>query len=379
MAWDYLLQYSEPFRVKANIAELTVELINGSRVRLFGGDNPDALRGLYHDGVLIDEPGQMKPRLWPEIIRPALSDRKGWAVFTGTPAGKNEFWDIWDTAQEDPDWYKLMLKWQDTNILDKGEIEAARSMMGEDEFEQEFNCSFDAAIRGSYYGHDINKAMAEGRIGNVPYVPGVEVQTCWDLGFTDDTVIWFFQVIKRRPQFFDCHATSGESIDDIVLTLHRKRDEYGLKYGNYYLPHDARAKSLQTGKSIIQQLLLHDVRGRIVPSMSVQDGVQATRKMLATSSLDADKCRVGIEALRQYQREWDEDKKAFRQRPRHDWTSHYADGIRVGALGYREDYSPSIIELPEKYKARPLISNGVQLDKLWDTVKRPVGRWNTRI
>lgn len=371
VAWDYLLRYSAPFRIKANIAELQVELFNGARVRLFGGDNPDALRGLYHDGVVMDEPAQMKPRLWPEIIRPALSDRRGWAVFIGTPNGKNEFWEITEEAKDNPaEWFFMDLRSSRSGILPQRELDDARRMMDEDEYNQEYECSFDAAIRGSFYGKTLLRAEAEGRIAAFPYQPGVRVHTAWDLGFTDDTAIWFFQVSRRVPRFFDCYSVSGHSIDDIVGTLGEFRSRYGCVYDKYYLPHDARATSLQTGKSIQQQLLAHDVRGHIIPALSVQDGIQATRKMLDVAEFDRDGCKVGLEALRQYQREYDEEKKAFRQRPLHSWASHYADAIRIGALGYDEEYGiPAAAPyVPEKYRPKPPMSEGVTLDELWKTL-----------
>jgi hypothetical protein len=374
VAWDYLLQFSAPFRKKANIAELSVDLFNGSRCRLFGGDNPDALRGLYHDGVLLDEPAQMKPRLWPEIIRPALSDRKGWAVFMGTPRGKNEFWEIVEGAKKDPEWFLMILKASESGILDQKELDAARGMMDEDEYNQEYECSFDAAIRGSFYGKQINTMGS--RLGSWPFTPGHKVHTCWDLGFTDDTVIWFFQVIHSRPIFFDCYAASGQKLSVYVDALHSARENYGklcppdqpFEFGEFYLPHDARAHSLQTGKSMQEDLLKHDVRARIVPELSVQDGIQATRKLLDVCCIDETKCFVGVEALRQYQREWDEDKKTFRQKPRHDWTSHYADGLRMGAIGYREDYTPPAVFVPPRLRPRALITQGMQLNELWKQI-----------
>ncbi len=368
VAWDYLLRYSAPFRVKANIAELTVELFNGARVRLFGGDNPDALRGLYHDGVGLDEPAQMKPRLWPEVVRPALSDRKGWAVFTGTPAGKNDFWDVWDNAGRDATWFRLMLRASETGLLDEEELAAARADMDEDEYAQEYECSFDAAIRGSYYGKDMVRAAVEGRIGQFPFTPGFNVHTCWDLGYTDDTVIWFFQVIDKRPVFFDCYANSGLQMADYFDVLHTMRERYGFTYGEYYLPHDARAHSLQTGRSIQDDFITRQIRGHILPELSVQDGIQATRKMLNVACFDEKACFVGLEALRQYQREWNEDKKSFSQKPRHDWTSHYADSLRIGAIGYNESYeAPKVFRLPET-RIMPPMSAGVQLNELWKTI-----------
>lgn len=368
VAWDYLLRYSQPFRKKANIAELTVELFNNSRISLYGGDNPDAMRGLYHDGVVLDEPAQMKPRLWPEVIRPALSDRKGWAVFTGTPRGKNDFWDIWDKAGSDPDWFRLMLKASETGILPDHELANARATMDEDEYEQEYECSFDAAIRGSFYGKQMVAALLEGRIGTYPYTEGFNVHTCWDLGYTDDTVIWFFQVINKRPVFFDCFAESGLAMSDYFDVLAEKRKKYGFRFGEYYLPHDARAHSLQTGRSIQDDFVARQIPARILPELSIQDGIQATRKMLGFACFDATACATGLEALRQYQREYNEDKKAFSQRPRHDWTSHYADSIRIGAIGYNEDYeAPKVFTFPQP-RIMPPISDGVTLDRLWDTI-----------
>jgi phage terminase large subunit len=373
VAWDYLLRFSAPIMVKANIAELSVEIKNArgttSRVRLFGGDNPDALRGLYHDGVIMDEPAQMKPRLWPEIIRPALSDRKGWAVFTGTPAGKNEFWDIYQQALKNPDaWFSMVLKASESGILDDEELAAAREMMDEDGYAQEYECSFDAAIRGSFYGKLMNAAEAEGRIGEFPYVPGHKVNVAFDLGIRDETVVWFFQVIGGNPRFIDCYGVSGVAISDILNTLAQKKASGGWQYGEFYLPHDARADSLQTGRSIQEQLHAANIRAQIVPSLSVQDGIQAVRLMLPHATFDAVNCRVGLEAMRQYQRMWDEETKTFRQKPRHDWASNYADSMRYAAIAYREEFDPGPAYIPERYKTKPNITDGMTLNALWETL-----------
>jgi hypothetical protein len=268
--------------------------------------------------------------------------------------------------------------------LDAEELPAAREMMDDDEYEQEYECSFDAAIRGSFFGKTINSMGA--RLGSWPFTPGHKVHTCWDLGFTDDTVIWFFQVIAQRPIFFDCYAASGQRLSVYIDALHEKREHYQkvcppdqpFQYGEYYLPHDARAHSLQTGRSMQEDLVKADIRARIVPELSVQDGIQATRKLLEVCCIDEQACFVGVEALRQYQREWDEDKKAFRQKPRHDWTSHYADGMRMGAIGYREDYREPAIFVPPRLRPRALITEGMKLSELWKQI--PLNpRRNTRI
>jgi len=385
VAWDYLLRYSEGMRVHASIADLTITLHGDKKISIHGADNADNLRGQYFDGIVIDEPGNMKPSEFTEIIRPALSDREGWAVFIGTPNGKNEFWDYNELARKAPKgiydgWFYLNLKASQSGILPQKELDDAATIMSEDEYAQEYENDFGAAIRGSYYGNELKRSEAEGRIGDFPCL-GAELltHTCWDLGYTDDTAIWFFHVQQNRPRFFDYLEVTQHSIPEIVTLLHEKRDFYGLRYGQYYLPHDARAKSLQTGRSIMEQMLALGVRARISPEMSVQDGVQAVRKMLPIADFDAAGCDKGLEHLRQYQREWDEARQVFRPRPLHDKTSHAADSIRIGALGYQEDYGPAKVYIPEKLRPKPKISDGVQLNKLWDTVKRPVGRWGTRI
>lgn len=345
VAWDYLLRYSENVRTSANVSELQVELLNGSRIRLYGADNPDALRGLYLDGVVLDEVADMRPRVWGEIIRPLLADRKGWAVFIGTPRGKNEFWNIFQQSKGDG-WLSVVLKASETGIVDRQELAESAKTMSEDQYLQEWECSFEAAILGAFYGRELRQLDEAGRITDVPYDPAVPVHTAWDLGFTDDTAIWWYQVIRGEVHFLEHYAASGLGMDDYFALIKSKPYRYGL----HHLPHDAKAKTLAAkGKSV--QEMAWDALGknvRIVPDLSVQDGIQAARAMLARAWFDKG-TEEGIEALRQYQREWDEDKKAFRERPRHDWTSHTADAFRMAAVAWKEEAKPA---LPQVFKYR---------------------------
>jgi len=136
VAWLYLLRFSENVRVKANASELWIELVTGARIRLFGADNAEALRGMYLDGIVLDEYADMKPRVWGEVIRPLLADRQGWAVFIGTPKGKNNFWDVYDSAQQSPNWHVTTLRASETNLLPASELDDAKSMMSEDQYLQ---------------------------------------------------------------------------------------------------------------------------------------------------------------------------------------------------------------------------------------------------
>lgn len=345
-AWTYLKQFSWPLLAGApNESELRVDLVTGDRIRLYGADNPDRLRGLYLDGVVLDEYADMKPRLWREIVRPALADRKGWATFIGTPKGKNEFWDIWDRAQGDRDWFTLMLKASETGLLAKEELADAQKTMSEDEYAQEFECSFEAAIKGAYYGKLMAKAAQEGRIGRVPHDPAVAVHTAWDLGIGDSTAIWFGQRVAKEWHIIDFIENDGTGLDWYVQRIR----ERPWTWGTHLLPHDAEARELGTGKTRVETLRSLELPGtiQVVPLQNVDDGINATRLLLPRCWFDAEKCKAGIEALRQYRKDWDEEKKTFRDRPRHDWASHAADAFRQLAQAEPRGTGWSKIEQPK--------------------------------
>ena len=337
VAWGYLKRYSEPICQATNEAELQIDLVTGARIRLFGADNADAMRGLGFDGVFMDEYGDFRPSVWGSVIRPTLSDKQGWAVFAGTPKGKNQFWDIFDIARANPaEWFSLVLKASQSGILPEGEIEAVRAQITPDQFEQEYECSFEAAILGAFYGIEMREANEQGRITAVPHDDAIPVHTAWDLGFKDDTAIWWFQVVRGEVHVIDYYSASGANIEDLATVVSSKPYNYGV----HHLPHDARAKTLAAqGKSIVEQLAshlgLHALR--IVPNLSVQDGIQAARMTLPHCYFDAGKCKEGIEALRQYEREYDEDTKAFRKNPKHNWASHGADAFRMLAIAWRDE------------------------------------------
>lgn len=336
VAWDYLKAFSRPVPgISINEAELRVDFPNGSRIQLFGADNADSLRGLYFDGLVADEYGDWKPSVWEYVIRPALADRSGWAIVIGTPKGRNAFHGMWELAQRAPGWFSLRLKADETRILAPAELEALREEMSPDAWRQEMDCDFDAAIPGAIWGRELVALEDSGRVRAELHDEALKVHAVLDLGYSDDTAIWWFQVGKEL-RLIDCYASHGMSIAHYNDVLRAKPYQYGEWL---WLPHDARAKSLQTGRSIEEQLRALGWKTRIVPELSLQDGVQAARLTLADCWFD-EQCREGLEALKQYQREFDETKKTFRDRPRHDWTSHYADAFRYAALVWREEMRP---------------------------------------
>jgi hypothetical protein len=333
IAWTYLKEYTAfiPGR-KVNESELWIELPGGARIRIYGADNPDRLRGIYLDGVVLDEFGDMDPTIWSQVIRPALSDRKGWACFIGTPKGKNTFHKLWTEAEKDEDWTRLELKASETGLLDAKELADARKMMSEDEYAQEYECSFEAAVRGAYYGKEFNALEASEQLTTVPHDPRLQTHTAWDLGVADSTVIWFIQTHGRETRVIDVLKGEGVGLDWYAKRL-QERD---YLWGNHYLPHDVEVRELGTGKSRKEVLEGLGIKVTVCPNIPVEDGIQATRMLLPTCWFDAVKCKEGIEALRMYRRDWDDKRQEFRVHPLHDWTSHYADAMRYFAVGHSE-------------------------------------------
>jgi hypothetical protein len=342
VAWDYALEYTRDIpQIKVNHSELRIDFPNGARFRLFGADNYNAMRGLYFDAVVLDEMADFPASAWPTVIRPAIVDRKGRATIIGTPKGKNEFWEMYDYAKSHPEWWCRMFKASETNILDADELEEAKRTMGEDRYEQEFECSFEAAIQGAYYAQEMKTATTTGRVTNVPYDPAVGVTTAWDLGIGDSTAIFFAQYVGQEIRIIDYYESSGVGLDHYAKVLSEK----GYHYVEHILPHDVQVKELGTGKSRIETL---DALGisdiTIAPKLAVDDGIQAARSMIARCWFDEEDCARGIEALRQYRREFDERLKTWRGRPLHDWTSHGADAFRYLAVGKqtRQDWGEPI-------------------------------------
>lgn len=332
VAWEYIKRFAAPIISDKNESELWVELVNGARIRVHGADNPDRLRGAYLDGVILDEYADMRPGVWGEVIRPMLADRQGWATFIGTPKGKNEFWSTCQRAERDPAWFHAILKASETGILPESELDDARADMAPEQYEQEFECSFDAAILGAYYGHQIAEAEREGRIGEFPADELFPVHTAWDLGIGDSTAIWLWQAVPGGLRVIDHIEASGKSLPWFVAELNARSHAYGTDF----VPHDARARELGTGKTRVETLVDLGRKPQIAPHVSIEDGINAVRQMLPRMRFHEPDCADGIEALRQYRTDYDEKLKAFKNRPRHDWTSHTADAARYMALAYRE-------------------------------------------
>lgn len=353
VAWGYLKHFTAGIPgVTAHESELRVDLPNGGRVRLYGAENYDRMRGIYLDGAIMDEYGDMDPRVWPEVIRPALSDRQGGATFIGTPKGRNGFYELgygnpetsWLGAVNDPDWFTMTLKASETAIIPQAELDDARKIMTPEQYEQEYECSFDAAIVGSYYGRELAELERQGRIRSAPWEPSLPVYTAWDLGLDDATAIWFVQAAGSEVRVIDYYETNNTALSDIARELLNGRR---YTYAEHILPHDAEIRELMTAKSRKESLEALGLRPiTIATRQSVEEGINAARQMLPKCVFDAEKCRRGLEGLKQYRREWDEKRKTFKTTPLHDWSSHGADAFRYLAMMFAPKAKPQPIKYP---------------------------------
>lgn len=334
VAWDYLVKYADPLGGSSNISELRVDFW-GRRIQLYGSDNPEALRGQYFDGVILDEIGDQNPKIWTDIVRPALADRKGWCLFIGTPKGHNHFKELRDRAEKEEGWGLLEFKASETGVVDETELKAARNEMGEDKFRQEFECSFDAAVEGSYYGQILNELEDKKHMQEIPREELSRTFTAWDLGMGDSTSIWVAQLVGTEVRLIDYYENHGVGLDHYVKWI---RDNDYIK-AEHILPHDVRVRELGSGKSRLEMLEEAGLEIKIAPRMGLDDGIQAVRRLLPRCWFNVPQVQTGLNCLRNYRRDYDEKRKIFYERPLHDWSSHGSDSFRYLALGLDEGHS----------------------------------------
>jgi hypothetical protein len=304
-----------------------------------GSDNFDSLIGSPPIGLVFSEYAVADPRAWT-MLRPILAENNGWAIFPFTPRGRNHGWALRETARVEDNWLLDEKTVEQTGVFQPEALESERRELirehgpddGEAYFQQEYYVSFAAAVRGAYYAALMERAEADGRLCGVPYDGAGLVTTAWDIGVGDSTAIWFMQSIGRELRAIDYYESSGLPLAHYASVLKAK----GYSYDRHILPHDAAARELGTGKSIEELLRSMDFNLQIAPKMSVDQGIQATRTIIPRIYFDQKKCERGIAALRQYRADYDEEKKVLANRPRHDWTSHAADALRMYAVAHRD-------------------------------------------
>lgn len=322
---------------------MKMNIRGGSIFQVGGSDKPDSLRGGNPKMVVFSEWAEQDPYAW-DVIEPILRENKGIAIFNTTPKGDNHARALFEYAKDNPQWYVQTLNAIDTGIWDVNGLEHLKQdiikrfdSMGRSEaealayFEQEYMCSFNSPIIGSYYGDNIRKAEESGRIIHVPYAEGIAVDTYWDLGIDDSMTIWFIQKVGQEFHMIDYYENSGEGLPFYAQVLQDRK----YIYAHHFAPHDIAVRELGTGKSRLEVAKSLGIRFEIAPALSLEDGINAGRAVFSQCWFDKEKTNRGINALKNYTKEWDEKNKVFKNKPQHNWASHGADGFRTFAVGYK--------------------------------------------
>lgn len=356
VAWDMLKEISQPIPgVRQNNSELTVLYPNGNKLKLVGADDPDSLRGPALSGLSLDEYSQIIGRTFGEILSKALADHLGYAIFSGTIKGKDQLYDTYQAAKDNPEWYAV---WQDIDVSLATEsgptITALRRAMEDDrslvlqkvmtqaEYDQEWYLSPEAAIKGAIYGNELATARKQGRITRVPFDPVLPVDTDWDIGYGDATAIWFSQSLRSgEVRVIDYYEASGEALPHYAQMLKRREAECGYVYGTHWAPWDFAATSFETGNSRMAAAKQHGFTFKQSPRLAkttqgeVEEGINAARLLMSRCWFDEEKCEAGLEALRHYRRDFNTRLDEFKAEPVHDWSSHGADAFRGLAVRHQ--------------------------------------------
>lgn len=336
--WHYLQEFTRTIPgVKVNHSELSITLPNGAMISIYGSDNPDSMRGIYLDGLVLDEFQDHAPNLFTEILTPLRADRLDWCLILGTPNGKNGFYDAYMRAQRgEPGWASLMFKASETHLVADHVLAEATTIMSEEEYLQEYECSFDASVKGAIYARELAQARLENRVTHVPYDPELLVDTDWDLGIGDQTAIWFSQSLTTGEiRIIDYYESEGKGLPHYIKHL----KELPYVYGTHYAPHDIKQREFTSGKTRLDSAAKLGLM--LTPSPRVkqlEDRIHSTRMVFPKCWFDAQKCREGLDALSAYKRDYNTRLQEHSPRPVHDWASHAADAF--GGLATRH-YTPS--------------------------------------
>lgn len=356
-----------------NSSEMKITLRNNSIIQLRGADNFDrSIVGSNASLIIFSEFAVCDPRSY-EFASPIVAANGGSMIMISTPRGRNHLWDLWKKAQKWPDWFCYKLTYDDTKHFPQEMMDKEIEKHSREFIEQEYFCSFDRGVEGSFYAHYITKMISDGRIGRIPYDPSLLVSSAWDLGFNDQTVILLYQITKNNlVNIIDCYSNTNQPLGHYIKWL--KDQEY--VYGKHFAPHDIEVHDYQTGQTRIEmarQLGLNfetrEVKGKLgsaTPRVSVADGIEKVWSSFSRISIDETKCARLIKALESYHREWDDEKKVYKQIPYHDQHSDWADAMRILCLtlelnqqgmtaedarrGYQEAMYGNRMNVPEPFR-----------------------------
>lgn len=330
--WKTIKHIPDELVSRKNDTEMKIELINGSIIQIIGSDNVDSIVGTNPIWIVFSEYSLQSPVV-RDFLRPILAENGGWAIFNFTPRWDNHAKELLDMARDNDKRLVSIQTVEDTKAIAPEVLEWERREIiqknGNDAiFQQEYYCSFDAGINGSYYAEILSQLENNGQRTKVPYDPALDVFTVRDLGINDSTAIRFFQIFGREIRVIDHYENNGEWLSHYVGVLREK----GYRYGTVWLPHDAQARSLQTWKTVEEKMYeygFNDVQ--IVPKLSVLDGINSARAILPRCYFDKEKTERGRKCLKNYHKEFDEKRTSFKW-PEHDRSSHSSDAFRYLAV-----------------------------------------------
>jgi len=338
--------FPKEFVENINHSEMKIRFKNGSLFQLVGSDNFDMLMGTNPKGIVFSEYALQNPKAY-EYIRPILTANKGWAIFISTPRGKNHFYDLWNMALKNDAWFTQRVTVDESRFITKEDIqrEIDEGMSKETAF-QEFNCSFEKGIEGSYYGALVDECYHSGRISRVRYDGAVSVDTCWDLGFGDNTSIIFSQQIGKEVHIIDCYENSGEGLPHYAKILQEK----GYVYGEHYAPHEVEAGHLSIGRSLKSYARELGINFHVVKKQSIEYGIECARSLFPFCWFDKDKCKQLLKCLEHYHKKYNDKMKCYNNIPLHDWSSHFADSFRYMAISKRANMGSKTNLTPDMIK-----------------------------
>jgi phage terminase large subunit len=338
-------------RDSTNDQEMFIRFKCGSTWQLIGSDRYDATVGAGPVGIVYSEWALANPNAWG-YHRPMVEENDGWAAFITTPRGRNHAYNMYNEAVRNKDrWFAELSPVSATNALTKEQIDAALSdyigLYGDEDLaqaqiDQEYHCSFNAAILGAFYAKQMLAVRTEGRIDEITPDPSRPVHTAWDLGKVDSTAIWWFQVVGSQIFILDFYMSHGADIEHYAEVCLSKDWARGIDY----VPHDARQQIWGMKRGRVEQMRDCGLRPVVLPQNKVLDGIAAARKTLPLCVFHP-RTNNGIEALEQYRREWDEDARTFGMNPVHDWTSHAADAFRYLAMSWRSAPTEIVDDKPK--------------------------------
>lgn len=347
--------FPQEIRASTDDRGMFIRFRNGSTWQVVGSDNYNNLVGAGTAGMVFSEWALADPNSWG-YFRPMVKQNKGWGLFIYTPRGRNHGLKTYERSVSSPEWFGQKIDARHSPVFTAQELEEERleymDALGDDDgeqmFAQEYLCSFDAPLVGSFYGRALSNAEMENRVCVVPYDPDLPVHVSFDIGKRDDTALWFFQQFRSETRVIDFYSANGFGPEHYAQIMQERK----YVYGQLIMPHDAENKVWVTDQTPAQSMRRYGYKVIVLPQSNILHGINAGRKLIKMALFDKVKCRKGIEALRNYKREWDEKHKVFRDNPLHDWSSHAADSWRYAALGLpRQNWADA--KSSDRYSFKP--------------------------